>query len=166
MHTRVLVGGVIGIVAVVFIAYLVIAPSDRGGSDVQAVVTENVAEREIEIETEIEIEKNDVEGTQPVDALAQRETNTVPPVAVADTPTVPTGYTALQVAAHNSATTCWTIVNGKVYDVTSFIEKHPGGAARILKLCGKDGTAMFEGQHEGDAKPEARLATFLVGNLN
>jgi hypothetical protein len=36
-------------------------------------------------------------------------------------------YTLADVAKHNSATDCWMVINDKVYDVTSFIDEHPGG---------------------------------------
>ena len=33
-----------------------------------------------------------------------------------------------EVAQHNKSDDCWMVVNGKVYDLTSFAPKHPGGA--------------------------------------
>jgi L-lactate dehydrogenase (cytochrome) len=41
-----------------------------------------------------------------------------------------------EVAKHNSKKTCWILLDSKVYDVTSFLSKHPGGAAIILKQAG------------------------------
>jgi cytochrome b involved in lipid metabolism len=41
-------------------------------------------------------------------------------------------YTATEVAGHADSTSCWLILDNKVYDVTTFIPKHPGGEA-ILK---------------------------------
>jgi hypothetical protein len=35
---------------------------------------------------------------------------------------------------------CWVIIKGEVYDVTNFLDHHPGGAAIILKYAGKDAT--------------------------
>ena len=61
----------------------------------------------------------------------------------APTPTV-SGYTLTDVALHNSAASCWMVIRGKVYDVTKYISKHPGGN-NILKGCGKDATSLFEG---------------------
>ncbi len=76
-----------------------------------------------------------------------------------------TSYSATVVATHNSATSCWTIIDGNVYDLTKWIPQHPGGAAAIKQLCGKDGTALFHGQHD-DAKRQADiLATFKIGVL-
>lgn len=74
-------------------------------------------------------------------------------------------YTMADVAKHNSGTSCWTAINGGVYDVTSWINQHPGGAQAILSLCGIDGSAAFNGQHGGQARPESELATFKIGTL-
>jgi L-lactate dehydrogenase (cytochrome) len=38
---------------------------------------------------------------------------------------------------HTSLDSCWIIIEGEVYDVTDFIEHHPGGAAVILQFAGK-----------------------------
>jgi cytochrome b involved in lipid metabolism len=74
-------------------------------------------------------------------------------------------YTLADVGTHNSAASCWTAINGNVYDVTSWISKHPGGPDHIIALCGTDGSAAFNGQHGGQAQPAAMLATFSVGTL-
>lgn len=66
------------------------------------------------------------------------------PVPVVEAPTVSGGYTLASIASHNSASSCYMAIRGKVYDVTPYISKHPGGNT-ILKGCGKDATGMFEG---------------------
>ena len=77
----------------------------------------------------------------------------------------PKTFTAAYVAGNNSASSCYTIVNGGVYNVTSFIGKHPGGEDKILNLCGKDGSAFFNKQHGGQEKAEATLASLKIGTL-
>ncbi len=76
-----------------------------------------------------------------------------------------TTYAMADVAAHNSGASCWTAINGGVYDVTSWIKQHPGGQQAILSLCGTDGSAAFNGQHGGQARPASELATFKIGTL-
>lgn len=39
------------------------------------------------------------------------------------------------------------MINGKVYDLTDFITRHPGGAKIILKYAGKDALAIFNKYH-------------------
>jgi cytochrome b involved in lipid metabolism len=74
-------------------------------------------------------------------------------------------YTMAQVAQHASATSCFTAISGSVYNLTSFINQHPGGAQAILSLCGRDGTAAFMAQHGGQGSPERELAALKIGVL-
>ena len=74
-------------------------------------------------------------------------------------------YTMAVVASHNSGSSCWTAINGKVYDVTGWINQHPGGPERILSLCGTDGSSAFDAQHGGQSRPEKELAAFYIGDL-
>jgi|SRR3989344_981385 len=90
------------------------------------------------------------------------ETPSTPP---ADTTPVAPTLTAAVVATHNTSASCWSIIDGNVYDLTSWISKHPGGQAAIKGLCGHDGTAAFHGQH-GDAQKQADLlVTMKIGVL-
>lgn len=50
---------------------------------------------------------------------------------------------ALQVKSHNSSKDCWIIIDGKVYNVTKYLDDHPGGAEIILELAGGDATREF-----------------------
>jgi hypothetical protein len=40
------------------------------------------------------------------------------------------------IASHRSVSSCWIVVDDKVYDVTSYMDRHPGGAAILLKQGG------------------------------
>ncbi|MEN9970823.1 MAG: hypothetical protein RL146_124 [Actinomycetota bacterium] len=75
-------------------------------------------------------------------------------------------YTSAQVASHNSAASCWGVVSKSVYDLTSYVSSHPGGAAAISALCGKDATSAFTGQHGGESSPTNVLASFKLGTLS
>lgn len=74
-------------------------------------------------------------------------------------------YTRADIEKHASQSSCWTSVNGKVYDVTLWISRHPGGAQAILSLCGKDGSSAFNEQHGGQTRPATELASFTIGDL-
>ncbi len=82
----------------------------------------------------------------------------------APTPTVAT-YSMAEVAAHNSAASCYTAIEGAVYDVTSYVSKHPGGQSAIKSICGVEGSAAFGGQHGSSGKPSSVLAQFKIGFL-
>lgn len=77
----------------------------------------------------------------------------------------PKTYSLAEVSKHNQRSDCWSIVNGKVYNLTSWIDKHPGGPERILGICGADGSSDFNGQHSGQKKPESYLYSFYIGEL-
>lgn len=85
----------------------------------------------------------------------------VPPSAGSSTAT----YSLSDIASHNTADSCYTTINGSVYDVTPWINQHPGGRSAILSLCGKDGSTAFNNQHGGQSRPEKELASFKIGTL-
>lgn len=45
--------------------------------------------------------------------------------------------TAEEVVKHNNANSCWIVIEGHVYDVTDFLDDHPGGRTVILQYAGK-----------------------------
>ncbi|POY76813.1 putative Nitrate reductase (NADH) [Rhodotorula taiwanensis] len=66
--------------------------------------------------------------------------------------------TAQEVSQHKSADSAWVIIDGNVYDVTEFLEDHPGGKKVLLKACGTDSSEKFWQFHskkvlEKTAKP-------------
>ena len=73
-------------------------------------------------------------------------------------------YSKADVLSHNSKSDCWLIINSNVYNVTSYINKHPGGAFAIISYCGKDATEPFTKIHSQGAWNI--LNDFLVGQLN
>lgn len=52
-----------------------------------------------------------------------------------------------QVQRHSSLSDAWLVVHGGVYDVTSYLDSHPGGKALLLKYAGKDATQAFMTAH-------------------
>lgn len=75
-----------------------------------------------------------------------------------------------EVASHNSRESCWIIVHGFVYDVTEFLDDHPGGSKIILKYAGKDATAEYDPIHPPDAiktnlPPEKHLGPVDPGTV-
>ncbi|XP_051228713.1 cytochrome B5-like protein isoform X2 [Lolium perenne] len=60
------------------------------------------------------------------------------------TGTASRSYSKKDVSTHNTRKDCWIIIKDKVYDVTSYVEEHPGGDA-ILNNAGADSTEGFFG---------------------
>jgi cytochrome b involved in lipid metabolism len=84
-------------------------------------------------------------------------------------PTTPTGsinLSAAEIATHNSRSDCWSIVRDNVYNLTSYVQKHPGGASVIANICGKDGSGAFTNQHNSQSKPNNVLSGFLLGAVD
>lgn len=71
--------------------------------------------------------------------------STQPPVAQPEKTTI----SRLELSVHNNMQDCWIAYNGKVYNMTSWLPRHPGNAQRILPHCGtyEEFTAAFEKQH-------------------
>lgn len=73
-------------------------------------------------------------------------------------------YPMVEVARHTSPSDCWMVVDGKVYDVTKFLDEHPGGEDIMLDSSGRDATREFEDVgHSGEAR--AQLEELLIGSL-
>jgi hypothetical protein len=95
---------------------------------------------------------------------AQVATPTPSPTPTAEV-TSQAGYTMAKVKENNSASSCWSIINGNVYDLTKWISSHPGGRSAITGICGRDGTSTFNGKHRGDGGPASILSGYLLGPL-
>lgn len=74
-------------------------------------------------------------------------------------------FTVTDIATHKDATSCYTVITGTVYDLTMWVNLHPGGKKAILSICGVDGTERFMNKHHGGAKFMEILARFKVGTL-
>ncbi|MEX1218157.1 MAG: cytochrome b5-like heme/steroid binding domain-containing protein [Acidimicrobiales bacterium] len=75
-------------------------------------------------------------------------------------------WTLSEVQLRNTREECWSVVDGTVYDLTSFVQRHPAGANDIAEMCGKDASEKFLGQHQGQGEPEMWLETLKVGVLS
>ncbi|KAG8371735.1 hypothetical protein BUALT_Bualt13G0119000 [Buddleja alternifolia] len=74
-------------------------------------------------------------------------------------------FSLAEVSEHNTNKDCWLLIDGKVYDVTKFLEDHPGGDEVLVTATGKDATDDFEDVgHSTSAK--AMLEEFYVGDIN
>ena len=105
----------------------------------------------------------------PTPSSAPAATKSTPEPTASSTPkaeaTVQSGYTMANVRANNSESSCWSVIGGNVYNLTQWINSHPGGASRIRALCGTDGTSSFSAQHAGRSTPISTLAKYLLGPL-
>ncbi|VDO19231.1 unnamed protein product [Heligmosomoides polygyrus] len=72
--------------------------------------------------------------------------------------------TRKEVAEHNSNKSSWFVIGNKVYDVTKFLDEHPGGCEVLLEVAGRDATESFEDVgHSTDAREMRK--NYLVGEI-
>ena len=124
----------------------------------RAAITIGVGEKEGVVG---EVVRGTYEAPKPVASSTPNPT----PAATTTPKAEPAGYTMANVRANNSKGSCWSVINGYVYDLTKWISSHPGGEGAIISLCGKDGTNEFVAQHKGQGKAEARLSGYVLGLL-
>jgi cytochrome b involved in lipid metabolism len=78
-------------------------------------------------------------------------------------------FSMSDVAKHNNENDCWIVIDGKVYDVTNYIDSHPGGKV-MANFCGQDGSLAFatKGKKNKPHKKEAYdvLKTLYIGDLS
>ncbi|KAL6187806.1 hypothetical protein ACLB2K_039201 [Fragaria x ananassa] len=80
-------------------------------------------------------------------------------------PTLTKLYSMKEASQHNTKDDCWIVIDGKVYDVSTYLDDHPGGDDVILATTGKDATDEFEDAgHSKDAKE--LMETMCIGELD
>nr|KAF6329801.1 cytochrome b5 type A [Myotis myotis] len=74
-------------------------------------------------------------------------------------------YTLEEIQKHNHSKSTWLILHHKVYDVTKFLEEHPGGEEVLREQAGGDATENFEDVgHSTDARELSK--TYIIGELH
>lgn len=53
-------------------------------------------------------------------------------------------YTYEEIGEHGSCDDLWMILHGKVYDITSVVDSHPGGAEVLFDAVGTDASVAFD----------------------
>ncbi|GAV01755.1 hypothetical protein RvY_12414 [Ramazzottius varieornatus] len=74
-------------------------------------------------------------------------------------------YTWEEVAKHNTPASCWCYIGTKVYDITSWLDRHPGGRQVLLLSAGRDCTDLFISYHPFTEKPAQLLAKYCIGQV-
>ncbi|KAM6181882.1 cytochrome b5 reductase 4 [Erethizon dorsatum] len=65
---------------------------------------------------------------------------------------------------HNKKDDCWICVRGFVYNVSPYMEYHPGGEDELMRAAGSDGTDLFDQVHRW-VNYESMLKECLVGRM-
>ena len=74
-------------------------------------------------------------------------------------------YNLEEVAKHAALDDCYYILYEKVYDMTDYIDLHPGGRRRIFQDCGTDATVNYELEdlHDRSLLVQEGMAKFEIG---
>lgn len=73
-------------------------------------------------------------------------------------------FTLKEVAEHSSPDNCWIIIYDRVYDITRFLDLHPGGSELLLEYVGHDATLAFRGTGHSNAALQM-LKEYEIGEL-
>lgn len=68
-------------------------------------------------------------------------------VDLAGTKGVVTPVSLAELRKHNKKSDAWMAIRGKVYNVTRYMDFHPGGVEELLKGVGMDATKVFDDVH-------------------
>ncbi|VVC99875.1 uncharacterized protein LOC126969136 [Leptidea sinapis] len=72
--------------------------------------------------------------------------------------------TLAEVSQHDTPSDCWVVIYDRVYDISTFLDEHPGGADIMLEYAGRDASIAF--RSSGHSRMAAKaLDRFLVGEL-
>ena len=69
-----------------------------------------------------------------------------------------------EVKKHNKKNDAWTIIENKVYNISSWIPKHPGGEI-IMQAVGKDATQLFLNNNHPSYVKKTILPKYYIGKL-
>ena len=66
-----------------------------------------------------------------------------------------------EISRHNKKSDCWISIDGSVYDVTRYLERHKDFEYDIAKHCGTDTSKLWHKKPE-TGKPHSRKASRLL----
>ncbi|XP_060525590.1 cytochrome b5 isoform X1 [Cylas formicarius] len=73
-------------------------------------------------------------------------------------------YSFEDIRKHNDRNSTWIVINDDIYDVTDFLNEHPGGEEVLLEQAGKDASENFEDVgHSSDARE--LMVKYKIGTL-
>ncbi|CAN4122044.1 unnamed protein product [Withania somnifera] len=70
-----------------------------------------------------------------------------------------------EASQHSTKDDCWVVIDGKVYDVSSYLDEHPGGDDVVLAVTGQDATDEFEDAGHSKSAREL-MEKFFIGELD
>ncbi|KWU43590.1 acyl-CoA dehydrogenase NM domain-like protein [Rhodotorula sp. JG-1b] len=69
-----------------------------------------------------------------------------------------------EVKQHNKEDDLWIIIDSAVYDLSKFVDLHPGGSHVLMQVAGQDATEAFFGMHRSDVL--TKYGRYLIGTVS
>lgn len=98
----------------------------------------------------------------PVKESSLSVTNSTPSITQPPRPTV---SIQSQLSQHNSVNDCWISFNNNLYDVTTYLNLHPGGSGSIAKYCGRSINTAFNTKDKSPPQPHSQAALKILFSL-
>ncbi|KAF3070068.1 Cytochrome b5 [Trichoderma lentiforme] len=74
-------------------------------------------------------------------------------------------FSVEEVAKHATKADLYTIIHKKVYDVSTFVEKHPGGEEILTDVGGRDATEEYDDAGHSE-KADRLLKALYIGEVD
>lgn len=100
---------------------------------------------------------------KPNDPKGWMEMQKTVPVRYSEKSVPPVVYSREEVSKHNRVSDCWVIIDDKVYDLTDFVNMHPGGSSSLVAHAGTDVTVPFYNIHSDDT--HVFKAAYAIGRV-
>lgn len=72
-------------------------------------------------------------------------------------------YTKDEVKKHNKDGDLWIIIDSAVYDLSKFVDLHPGGSHVLVQVAGQDATEAFFGMHRAEVL--SKYGRYIIGTV-
>lgn len=73
-------------------------------------------------------------------------------------------FTIEDIEKHNTENDCWIVVKNEVYDISKYLNYHPGGKKILMNFAGKDATEGFNKFHSY-INIDRILGSYHVGSI-
>ena len=111
------------------------------------------------------VDNNSLRGNSQESELLNSQGNSNPVKAES---TKKNKVTKTELSKHNKQSDCWVGYNGKVYDITTFLPKHPGSAGALSPYCGTSDEfkQAFEKKHGTSKVNKLMKVGVFIGDLD
>lgn len=70
-----------------------------------------------------------------------------------------------EIQKHSTQDDCWMIIDSKVYNLTTYLNSHPGGPGVMLPYCGGDATKAYATKDAPKPSPHSDYAASLLDSF-